>query len=181
MVLIAQAAGIALVLLTEADVFFSVLYPASGRGPLRKPLTRAAWSALRRAASMLSERRRRDVLAYSGPLVITATLLTWGGVLVVVTYLPSVYGGVTARKTSASALHDLDHVAFSGKIHAAKPEPAAFHRPVTALRAAPEDFLFVDDREENVRAARALGMHGHIFTTLPYLAPAINHWPSTSS
>ncbi|WP_333769776.1 hypothetical protein [Streptomyces sp. IBSBF 2435] len=48
-------------------------------------------------------------------------------------------------------LYHLDHVAFSGRINAAKPEPAAFHQCVTAMHATPADFLFVDDREENVR------------------------------
>ncbi|MFJ7257318.1 HAD family hydrolase [Streptomyces sp. NPDC098085] len=47
-------------------------------------------------------------------------------------------------------LRDLDHVAFSGKINAAKPDPAAFCHCVVAMRAAPADFLFVDDRDENV-------------------------------
>lgn len=73
-------------------------------------------------------------------------------------------------------LGDLDHVAFSGKINAAKPDPAAFHHCVTALRAAPADFLFVDDREENVRAALAIGMHGHVFTGLDELAATVEGW-----
>ncbi|WP_329263971.1 HAD-IA family hydrolase [Streptomyces sp. NBC_01478] len=73
-------------------------------------------------------------------------------------------------------LHDLDHVAFSGKIKAAKPAPAAFQHCVVALRAAPGDFLFVDDREENVRAARAVGMNGHVFTGREELAAVIGAW-----
>jgi putative hydrolase of the HAD superfamily len=73
-------------------------------------------------------------------------------------------------------LHHLDHVAFSGKIRAAKPDPAAFQHCVTTLRAAPADFLFVDDREENVRAAQAMGMHGHVFTDLGELATVIDAW-----
>ncbi|MEV0911848.1 HAD family hydrolase [Streptomyces hokutonensis] len=73
-------------------------------------------------------------------------------------------------------LHRLDHVAFSGKIKAAKPDPAAFEHCVVALRAAPADFLFVDDREENVRAARAVGMDGHVFTDRAELAAVIDAW-----
>ncbi|MEU4302924.1 HAD family hydrolase [Kitasatospora aureofaciens] len=73
-------------------------------------------------------------------------------------------------------LHTLDHLAFSGKIHAAKPNPAAFHHCVIAMRAAPADFLFIDDREENVRAARALGMNGHLFTHPEPLETAIDAW-----
>ncbi|MEU2542949.1 HAD family hydrolase [Streptomyces iakyrus] len=73
-------------------------------------------------------------------------------------------------------LHDLDHVAFSGKIGAAKPDPAAFQHCVIALRAAPADFLFIDDREENVRAAQAVGMDGHVFTGQDGLAAAVDVW-----
>ncbi|MFJ5227156.1 HAD-IA family hydrolase [Streptomyces sp. NPDC088400] len=76
-------------------------------------------------------------------------------------------------------LHDLDHVAFSGKIKAAKPAPAAFHHCVVAMRAAPADFLFVDDREENVRAAQATGMNGQVFTGRDELATAIDTWLTT--
>ncbi|GAA2766582.1 HAD family phosphatase [Streptomyces paradoxus] len=75
-----------------------------------------------------------------------------------------------------SWLHDLDLVAFSGKIRAAKPDPAAFQHCVTALHAAPADFLFVDDREENVRAAQAVGMNGHVFEGQDDLAAAIDAW-----
>ncbi|WP_055548158.1 HAD family phosphatase [Streptomyces sp. NBRC 110028] len=73
-------------------------------------------------------------------------------------------------------LHDLDHMAFSGKIGAAKPDPAAFQHSVVALRAVPADFLFVDDREENVRAARAVGMNGHVFDSQDDLAAAVDAW-----
>ncbi|MEU8702023.1 HAD family phosphatase [Streptomyces sp. NPDC048680] len=76
-------------------------------------------------------------------------------------------------------LRHLDHVAFSGKIHAAKPDPAAFHHCVSALHATPADFLFVDDREENVRAARAIGMDGHVFTGRDELAAALGTWLPT--
>ena len=77
-------------------------------------------------------------------------------------------------------LHNLDYVAFSGRIHAAKPEPAAFQHCVTAMHAAPADFLFVDDREENVRAAQAVGMTGHVFTGLGQLVKVVDTWLPTS-
>ena len=73
-------------------------------------------------------------------------------------------------------MRGLDHLALSGKINAAKPDPAAFRHCVTALRAAPDDFLFVDDRAENVRAAQATGMTGHVFTGLGDLVKVIDTW-----
>lgn len=78
-------------------------------------------------------------------------------------------------------LRDPDHVAFSGKISAAKPDLAAYCHCVVAMRAAPADFFFVDDREENVRAAQAIGMNGHVFTGLDELARTVGTWLSTSS
>ena len=73
-------------------------------------------------------------------------------------------------------LRNLDYIAFSGKIKAAKPDPAAFHHCVAALHAAPADFLFIDDREENVRSAQAVGMAGHVFTGLDDVGSAVNTW-----
>jgi putative hydrolase of the HAD superfamily len=73
-------------------------------------------------------------------------------------------------------LGDLDYVAFSATIKAAKPDPAAFRHCVTAMHAAPADFLFIDDREENVRAAQAVGMAGYVFTGLDELEAAVSAW-----
>jgi putative hydrolase of the HAD superfamily len=78
-------------------------------------------------------------------------------------------------------LQNLDYVAFSGKIKVAKPDPSAFQHCVTAMHAAPADFLFIDDREENVRAAQAVGMTGHVFTGLGELVNVVNIWLSTST
>lgn len=76
-------------------------------------------------------------------------------------------------------LHHLDHVAFSGKIRAAKPDPTAFHHCIAALHATPTDFLFIDDRRENVRAAQAIGMNGHLFTGYDELTTALDTWLPT--
>lgn len=73
-------------------------------------------------------------------------------------------------------LRDLDHLAFSGRIGAAKPDPAAFQYCVVALQSVPADFLFVDDREENVRAARAVGLNGHVFQSREELTTVVDAW-----
>ncbi|MFI1439257.1 HAD-IA family hydrolase [Streptomyces fructofermentans] len=55
--------------------------------------------------------------------------------------------------------------AFSCRIGRAKPEPDAYRWCLEALREEHADrVLFVDDRPENVRAAEAIGMRGHLFT-----------------
>ncbi|MFF3641591.1 HAD family hydrolase [Streptomyces sp. NPDC002564] len=54
--------------------------------------------------------------------------------------------------------------AFSCRIGHAKPEPGAYRWCLDALGVTPERVLFVDDRDENIRAAEALGVRGHLFT-----------------
>jgi putative hydrolase of the HAD superfamily len=66
---------------------------------------------------------------------------------------------------------------FSCRIGHVKPEPAAFHWCIAALGVEPARILFVDDREENVFAARACGMQGHLFTDALTLAQSIAAWP----
>lgn len=70
-------AGTAIVLVTTADVFFSVLFPTSRHGPVRKPLSSAIWLLFRLVGGVLHGRRRRNFVSYSGPVIIGATLVGW--------------------------------------------------------------------------------------------------------
>ncbi|MEU7895698.1 HAD family phosphatase [Nonomuraea sp. NPDC049152] len=56
------------------------------------------------------------------------------------------------------------HRLYSADLGLVKPSPEIFHRLTARLGAAPRDVLFVDDREENVRAAEALGIRSVLFT-----------------
>lgn len=62
---------------------------------------------------------------------------------------------------------------LSCRIGSAKPEPAAYQWCIRALGLPPEDVLFVDDRADNVRAARELGLQGHVFTSPEGLLAAL--------
>jgi putative hydrolase of the HAD superfamily len=62
---------------------------------------------------------------------------------------------------------------FSCWIAHVKPEPAAFDWCIRTLGVEPARILFVDDREENVRAARACGMQGRLFTDAVTFAQSI--------
>jgi hypothetical protein len=64
------------------DVFQTVLFPASGRGVLRKPLTNAVWRVFRALALLTRGRTQRSVLAYCGPAQIAVLLGVWFTVLV---------------------------------------------------------------------------------------------------
>lgn len=63
--------------------------------------------------------------------------------------------------------------AFSCRIGHAKPEPGAYRWCLDALGAEAGKVLFVDDREENVLAAEAGGLRGHLFTTPAALRKAL--------
>ena len=58
---------------------------------------------------------------------------------------------------------------FSCRIGHVKPEPAAFDWCIRTLGVEPARILFVDDREENVRVARRLGLTGVVFRSPPQL------------
>ncbi|MGH3187110.1 MAG: HAD family hydrolase [Streptosporangiaceae bacterium] len=58
-----------------------------------------------------------------------------------------------------------DHRYYSCRLGAAKPDPRAFQLVLGDLGARPDEVLFIDDRAENTRAARDLGMHTVTFTS----------------
>jgi len=64
------------------------------------------------------------------------------------------------EQTELYALFDLPMA--SHLIHAAKPSPAAYEIALRRMAVAPERVVFVDDRPENVEAARAAGIHAFV-------------------
>lgn len=79
--------------------------------------------------------------------------------------LSNVPGELAAHYEARHAWLRHFHVcALSCRTGHAKPDPAAYRWCRDALREDPARILFVDDRPENVRAAEAAGMRGHLFT-----------------
>ena len=62
-------------------------------------------------------------------------------------------------------LSGFDHCTWSHALFMAKPEPAIFLKTAEALHTAPASILFLDDREENIAAAAALGFQTLHYTT----------------
>jgi putative hydrolase of the HAD superfamily len=61
-------------------------------------------------------------------------------------------------------IHDLfDTVVSSAEEGVAKPEAEIYRRAAERLGLPPESCAFVDDYDVNVKAARALGMHGIVY------------------
>jgi putative hydrolase of the HAD superfamily len=65
---------------------------------------------------------------------------------------------------------DFDYVCFSAEVQLAKPDAAIYHACLDVVHMRPEECLFIDDRAENVEAARALGMHALKFVSVQELA-----------
>lgn len=71
---------------------------------------------------------------------------------------------------------ELDHFAvqlLSCELGVAKPSDAAFVAALRASDAKPSECYFIDDKAENVDAAKALGIRGHVFTTAQALRDAL--------
>jgi len=94
-----QIAGSILVLIVMLDVFFTVLFPASGHGPIRKPIARLIWHGFRLLGKTTSGQRRRNILSYSGPVLIAVTLAAWFLLLVIgwaMIFKPALGTGIVA-------------------------------------------------------------------------------------
>ncbi len=61
------------------------------------------------------------------------------------------------------------HNTWSCYLRLAKPDPAIYHHVIDALQVRPEEALFLDDRQENVLSAEAVGLQGIIFRSVPQL------------
>jgi putative hydrolase of the HAD superfamily len=66
-----------------------------------------------------------------------------------------------------------DHSTFSCEVGLVKPDGGIYRHCLKGLDAEPRETLFVDDREENVRAAAELGMRGVLFRGVEDLASEI--------
>ena len=66
-----------------------------------------------------------------------------------------------------------DHHVFSCEVRSLKPEPEIFEHAIAAARRPPEALFFTDDLEENIVAARKLGIHAHQFVSEPRLIEAL--------
>jgi putative hydrolase of the HAD superfamily len=74
-------------------------------------------------------------------------------------------------RRTAKWLELFDHLCFSGELKMGKPNPAIYHVCLDALGVPAAQTLFIDDREVNIEAARAVGMHGIVFRSAEELRP----------
>ena len=63
-------------------------------------------------------------------------------------------------------LEHFDHQTFSAEVELIKPDTAIYEHSLRGVGAAPSEALFVDDKEPNVKGARAVGMHAIQFQSV---------------
>jgi len=68
-----------------------------------------------------------------------------------------------------------DHQVLSYEVGSLKPDRKIFEYAIAVSGHEPEALFFTDDREENILAARQLGMHAHQFKTESQLVDALQH------
>jgi len=66
-------------------------------------------------------------------------------------------------------IHRFDVLVWSFQLHLAKPDPAIYRYALQKLGVEPTEALFLDDKIENVEAARALGIQSLQFSTVDRL------------
>lgn len=132
---------------------------------LHQPVTLAAWTAARQAATHI----RPDVLALAGKLAarVTVAILTNNSVLMA-EQLPRI----------APTLFPLfEGRAFaSAEFGASKPQARAYTHCLARLGMPAEATLFVDDNEDNVQGARDAGLFAHHYRDLDGLKATLGNF-----
>lgn len=67
-------------------------------------------------------------------------------------------------------LKEFDCQVFSCELRAIKPDPTIYEACLERLQSQPSETLFIDDREQNVEGARAVGLLGLLFQSVERLA-----------
>jgi len=82
-------------------------------------------------------------------------------------FLLSNYGRSAFAQTRASLgfLSQVDGMVISYEVQSVKPEPGIYQALLEKYRLDADECVFLDDREENIRAAQNFGMHGIVVKT----------------
>ena len=144
---------------------FRIEYDAAALDPI------AYWSAVAKTASrtlapeQIAELIQIDSRSWSHPAPVTpewARDIRAAGLRTAI--LSNMPGTVRDYVVRCPWLPEFDASVFSCDTGVCKPEAEIYRRCLLALGAHPSEVLFFDDREPNVRAAEALGLHAILFT-----------------
>jgi putative hydrolase of the HAD superfamily len=78
-------------------------------------------------------------------------------------------GMVQHARRTFQFLRRVSFTTFSAEVRLIKPDPAIYEHCLRGLGVPPSDSLFIDDRDINIEAARALGIHAVQFQSLAQL------------
>lgn len=70
------------------------------------------------------------------------------------------------RARDSHIFDEVDGIIVSGFEKTIKPEPEIYHRLLNRYSLIPEETLFIDDNQNNIAAAKALGIHGIVFVDI---------------
>lgn len=73
-------------------------------------------------------------------------------------------------RPTAPIFDHMRDIVVSGREKCVKPDPAIFALAERRFGHEPGDLLFIDDRADNIAAAKARGWHGHVFASAEALA-----------
>jgi putative hydrolase of the HAD superfamily len=79
-------------------------------------------------------------------------------------------------RQSSTWLASFDAHTYSAEIRVTKPHPEIYRHNLRQLGVSEAEAVFLDDREENVAGARALGIEGLVFTNAQQLAQDLKKW-----
>src|SRR5262249_47626668 len=118
-------------------------------------------------AALIADMRQREIdfwSAYDGRVLAWAHELRGHGFRTgVLSNLPSPLG--RQLRHTPGFLDPFDHVTFSYELRTVKPEPAIYEHMIAGLGIPPGQALFLDDRQENVDGALAVGLKAELFVT----------------
>ena len=135
---------------------------------------RRYWQGVvRKAGLTLSPEAIEELIHWDARMWMTSNppMLAWADALKARGLLTAVLSNIgdTAQQAAERELDWLsrfDVLVWSYQLHVAKPEAGIYRYALEKLGTRPEETLFIDDRQENVEAAAALGMKAMIFTTV---------------
>lgn len=152
-----QATGCAL---HAADSTYWIHRAEFDAGSLDSP---SYWSAVLQRAVTPAEAEELDHLDAAlwsqpepGTLEVLETLQSRGASMAVLSNMPVRMSQLF--EADADWTRYFKKLIFSGPLRLAKPDPRIYEHTLTVLGAAATDVLFIDDKQENIEAAAALGM-----------------------
>jgi len=136
----------------------------------------ASDAGIKLSAQQIEDLIAADILMWSG---INAPMLEWARSIGRAGFKTGILSNIgfelaTAMENNFPWVAEFKYSIWSCRLAMAKPDPKIFHCAQEKLQVAPQEIFFIDDREENIRAAREAGFHGIIFKDVDQLRRDLN-------